>query len=151
MSDRRFVVAGPQYPCDILWPNNVQRIDHLPPDKHCTFYNQQRFTLNLTRRDMIKWGYSPSVRLFEAAASGTCIISDYWKGLENFFKPEKELVVISKTEDVICVLNDLSEEDLMRIRRHAMQRVLHEHTGQKRAQELLHHVNQLSSIYSLPG
>jgi spore maturation protein CgeB len=27
----RFVVAGPQYPADIDWPANVERIEHLPP------------------------------------------------------------------------------------------------------------------------
>jgi spore maturation protein CgeB len=36
--------------------------------------------MNITRADMIKAGYSPSVRLFEAAACGTPIISDYWEG-----------------------------------------------------------------------
>lgn len=149
LTDRSFVVAGPQYPCEIIWPPNVKRIEHLPPDKHCAFYNQQKFTLNITRKDMIRWGYSPSVRLFEAAASGTCIISDYWKGLENFFRPEKELIVISKMEDVLCVLNDLTEEDLSKIRKHALKRVLEEHTGRKRAQELLSYANQPSSVYSL--
>lgn len=43
-------------------------------------------TLNLTRTDMIKAGYSPSVRLFEAAACGMPIISDYWLGLETLFQ-----------------------------------------------------------------
>ena len=29
-ADLRFVVAGPQYPADIDWPTNVERIEHLP-------------------------------------------------------------------------------------------------------------------------
>ena len=150
MNDRSFVVAGPQYPAGISWPGNVERIDHLPPGMHNSFYNQQRFTLNVTRKDMIHWGYSPSVRLFEAAASGTCIISDYWKGLETFFKPERDLIVVSHTADVLCVMNDLNDDDLARIRRHAMKRVLDEHTGRKRAGELLFYANQLSTISSIP-
>src|SRR5690242_4013582 len=32
--ERRFAVAGPQYPADIDWPANVDRIDHLPPAGH---------------------------------------------------------------------------------------------------------------------
>src|SRR5699024_1753351 len=68
-----FIVAGPQYPDHLTWPENVARIDHLAPAKHREFYNSQRFTLNVTRQDMIKAGYSPSVRLFEAAACGVPI------------------------------------------------------------------------------
>lgn len=150
MNDRSFVVAGPQYPAGISWPGNVERIDHLPAGMHNSFYNQQRFTLNVTRKDMIHWGYSPSVRLFEAAASGTCIISDYWKGLENFFRPERDLIVVSHAADVLCVMNDLNDDDLARIRRHAMKRVLDEHTGGHRARELLFYANQLSTISSIP-
>ena len=44
------------------------------------FYAASRFTLNVTRADMIAAGWSPSVRLFEAAACGTPIISDSWDG-----------------------------------------------------------------------
>lgn len=143
--DHSFVVAGPQYPQGIVWPSNVERIDHIPPEAHCRFYNQQRMTLNLTRRDMITWGYSPSVRLFEAAASGTCILSDYWNGLENFFLPGQELLVVRNTQEVRSLLNDLTDEDLTTIRKRAVKRVLEAHTGQKRAQELLRHVHQLSS------
>ena len=89
----RFAVAGPQYPASIHWPANVTRIDHLPPSGHCRFYNSQRFTLNVTRADMCEAGYSPSVRLFEAAACGTPIISDYWPGLETIFDLQEEILV----------------------------------------------------------
>lgn len=81
--DGRFVVAGPQYPADIAWPANVQRIEHLPPAEHRAFYNRQRWTLNITRADMIRADYAPSVRLFEAAACATPIISDRWQGLDE--------------------------------------------------------------------
>ena len=54
----------------VSFPANVQRITHLAPRAHRRFYNRLRFTLNITRRDMVQAGYSPSVRLFEAAACG---------------------------------------------------------------------------------
>src|SRR5581483_8750947 len=88
-----FAVAGPQYPAGISWPGNVERIEHLPPAAHRAFYNAQKFTLNITRADMVRAGYSPSVRLFEAAACGTPIISDDWRGLETFFTPGEEILV----------------------------------------------------------
>ena len=71
----RFVVAGAQYPTDTVWPENVGRIEHLPPQEHREFYNAQRFTLNVTRAEMLRVGWSPSVRVFEAAACGTPIIT----------------------------------------------------------------------------
>src|SRR5690606_6352869 len=42
MPQRRFVVAGPQYPDTIRWPDNVERIEHLPPRQHRSFYGRQR-------------------------------------------------------------------------------------------------------------
>ncbi len=83
----RFAVAGPLYPADLRWPANVERIEHVGPDEHPWFYGRQLFTLNLTRADMVRLGYSPSVRLFEAAACGVPIISDWWPGLATIFEP----------------------------------------------------------------
>src|SRR5256714_1157874 len=76
--DCHFVVAGPQYPRSLRWPRTVRRFTHLPPAKHRAFYNSQKFTLNVTRADMVEAGYSPSGRPFEAAACGPPIITDYW-------------------------------------------------------------------------
>ena len=66
LQDSRFIVAGPLYPCDTAWKRNIARITHLSPPEHPAFYSSSRFTLNLTRNDMVNAGYSPSVRLFEA-------------------------------------------------------------------------------------
>ena len=102
--DLRFVVAGPQYPEGIEWPANVERIEHLPPAGHPEFYAASRFTLNVTRADMIAAGWSPSVRLFEAGACGTPILSDRWPGLEDVFAPGREIVQADVAEDVIEAL-----------------------------------------------
>src|SRR4051812_32728323 len=91
--DKRFVVAGAMYPKRICWPGNVERIVHLSPSQHRSFYNSQRFTLNVTRAAMIEAGYSPSVRLFEAAACGTPIISDWWPGIESVLAPNEEILI----------------------------------------------------------
>ncbi|WP_347303552.1 glycosyltransferase [Croceibacterium sp. TMG7-5b_MA50] len=103
--DRRFVVAGPQYPDDIDWPANVERIEHLPPADHPAFYAASRFTLNVTRADMIAAGWSPSVRLFEAGACGTPIISDRWPGIEEVFAPGEAIVLADTAADVIAALD----------------------------------------------
>lgn len=141
--DWRFIVAGPQYPKDVVWPANVERVQHLPPAEHCEFYNAQRFTLNLTRADMKAAGWSPSVRLFEAAACGTPIISDYWAGLNELFATGTEVLIAHSTEDVDVFLRTISAERAAVIGAAARQRVLHAHTAAHRAAELEGYLDSL--------
>lgn len=139
----KMVVAGPQYPASICWPKNVKRREHLSPDKHRGFYNAQRFTLNVTRSDMIEAGYSPSVRLFEAAACGTPIISDYWRGLEQFFKIGEEILVAFSAEEVLRYLRGMNEEERLKISEAARRRVLAQHTAAHRTAELEGYIFEL--------
>ena len=131
-----FCVAGPQYPAHIEWPQNVSRIEHLPPAEHREFYNAQRFTLNITRADMIRAGYSPSVRLFEAAACGVPIISDYWDGLNDFFEIGREILVAETADDALRYLRETSDEERAQIGAAARAKVLGAHTAAHRAREL---------------
>jgi spore maturation protein CgeB len=135
---RRFVVAGPQYPDTIAWPANVDRIDHVPPHEHPAFYAASRFTLNVTRADMIRAGYSPSVRLFEAAACGTPIVSDMWDGLETLFLPDREIVLARDPDDVLEALVAPGDAWRTEIAHAARRRVLAEHTAAHRAATLEH-------------
>jgi spore maturation protein CgeB len=135
----RFVVAGPLYPVRTAWPLNVERIEHLAPSQHAAFYNAQRFTLNVTRADMVQAGYSPSVRLFEAAACGTAIVTDPWPGLSVFFAPGREILVARAGADTLRWLERLPEEERRAIGARARARVLAEHTSAHRAAELEQH------------
>ncbi len=131
----RFVVAGPQYPESIDWPANVTRVMHLSPDQHRHFYNTLRFTLNITRRDMVAAGYSPSVRLFEAAACGTPIISDNWTGLDRFFEPGVEILLSDDGADTLRYLRDVPEVERRELGARARAKVLGAHTAAHRARE----------------
>lgn len=135
--ERRFVVAGPQYPADIDWPANVERIEHLPPADHPDFYSASRFTLNVTRADMIAAGWSPSVRLFEAAACGTPIISDKWDGIEDLFADGAAIILAETADDVIVAL----DRDAAAIGQAAQAVVLGAHTARHRAAELETYLN----------
>lgn len=132
----RAVVAGPMYPKDLAWPRNVERIEHLAPASHRRFYTSQRFTLNVTRAVMRAAGYSPSVRIFEAAACGTAIISDHWPGLETFFDLENEILTASCAGEVLRYLNLISDDDRLALGERARKRVLSSHTAEQRAMEL---------------
>ena len=132
----RFVVAGSCYPDELEWPANVERIEHLPPDRHPAFYNDLRFTLNVTRADMVASGHAPSVRLFEAAACGTPIISDRWPGLDELFRPGEEILVADSADDVLEALQDLGESERRALGDAGRRRVLAAHTASHRASEL---------------
>ncbi|WP_035690625.1 CgeB family protein [Azospirillum halopraeferens] len=138
-----FIVAGPQYPDTVDWPANVERVSHLPPSEHRRFYNAQRFTLNVTRADMVAAGWSPSVRLFEAAACGTPIISDRWSGLEELFVPGEEILIADDGDQVMRWLRDTEPRRARAIGRAARRRVLAAHTGERRAAELEAYVREV--------
>ena len=146
LREERFVVAGPQYPDRIEWPPNVERIEHLPPAEHRAFYAAQRYTLNVTRAQMADAGWSPSVRMFEAAACAVPVISDPWPGLEDFFVPDEEVFVAESADDVEHVLRSTSEEERCAVGERARKRVLAEHTAARRAEELERHVNELAAV-----
>ena len=141
-AEGRFVVAGPQYPPAIDWPPNVERIEHLPPPEHRAFYNGQKWTLNITRADMIRAGYSPSVRLFEAAACAVPIISDYWEGLDTFFTFGEEILVSRSAEDTLTFLRETPEAERRALGLRARERVLTAHTAAHRAAELESHARE---------
>lgn len=136
--DKRFAVAGPQYPETIDWPTNVERIEHLPPAEHSDFYSASRITLNVTRADMIAAGWSPSVRLFEAAACGTPILSDRWEGIESLFVPGDEILLADTTEDALAAL----DRDAAPIGRAARRRLFEGHDAVHRATELEAHLSE---------
>lgn len=135
-----FAVAGPLYPDGIAWPANVERLEHVAPADHSAFYAASRFTLNITRADMIRAGYSPSVRLFEAAACATPVISDCWNGIDTLFQPGKEILLAQSTEDVLEALLHYPEPRRQAIAAAAQRRVLTEHTAGHRAAELERHL-----------
>ena len=138
---------GPQYPADIAWPANVERIAHLPPADHPAFYSASRYTLNVTRADMIAAGWSPSVRLFEAAACGTPILSDRWNGLDRLFVPDKEIALVDDTGDVLRAL----DRDGAAMGEAARRVVLAHHSATRRAAELDAYLAEAASTIVAPA
>ena len=147
----RFAVAGAQYPDSIAWPANVERIEHVPPAEHPAFYAASRFTLNVTRAGMVRAGYSPSVRLFEAAATGTAIISDAWLGLETILQPERDIIIATRPEDVLAALLSIPPSRRQRLAQSARRRTLANHTAARRAIQLETYLMEALRGSSLPA
>jgi spore maturation protein CgeB len=143
LAELRFVVGGPQYPPRTEWPPNVERVEHVEPGEHARFYASQRLTLNVTRAAMVDAGWSPSVRLFEAAACGVPILSDWWSGLDAFFVPGAEILVAKSSAEAIAILREMEDGALAAIGARARERVLAEHTAERRAEQLEREVEAL--------
>ena len=145
LPEHRFVVAGAMYPEDTGWAPNVARLTHVPPPAHPAFYSSARFTLNLTRADMVAAGYSPSVRLFEASACGAAILSDDWEGLDDLLSPGEQVLLPRDEHDVADILLHLSEAERLKIGRSARERILAEHTSAHRAKQFERVISELSA------
>jgi spore maturation protein CgeB len=85
---------------------------------------------------MAAMGYCPSGRLFEAAACGTAVLSDWWAGLDSFFEPGEEILIAASTADAIPAITK-DKATLSRIGMRARERALACHTARIRAERLI--------------
>ena len=132
---RKFLLAGALYPSDFPWTANTFFLRHVAPPEHPAFYSSSRLTLNVTRQAMAEMGHCPSGRLFEAAACGVPLLSDWWEGLDQFFAPGSEILVARDTADAVGAV-EAGPETLAAVARRARERTLDEHTADHRAAEM---------------
>jgi spore maturation protein CgeB len=140
----RFVLGGVAFPESTDWPANVVRLSHVTPARHAAFFCSSRLTLSVTRSTMARYGYCPSGRLFEAAACGAPVLSDWFEGLETFFEPGKEILVARSKHDVLQALQ-ASDAELEAVAKAGRARVLSEHTSDHRAIELERVLSRLAA------
>ncbi len=133
LPDERFVIGGAQYPDGFPWTANTYFVRHLPPPEHPAFYSSSRLTLNVTRDAMARMGWCPSGRLFEAAACGVPILSDWFAGLDEFFVPGDEILVARHDRGRHGGARQLPTRSWPRSPRRARERTLDEHTAARRA------------------
>jgi spore maturation protein CgeB len=134
--EKSFVLGGAQYPVSFESTPNVKHFPHVAPAEHPSFYCSSALTLNITREAMAACGYCPSGRLFEAAACGVPILSDAWRGLEQFFEPDREILLVTDTDSVLQAL-DTDPAVLRAMAERARERTLVEHTAVRRAEQLV--------------
>ncbi len=81
----------------------------------------------------------PVARPFELASSGAAIVSNPHDGIEHWFEPGSELVVVESTEQAVAAYRELLADPAQAeaMGRRARERVLDEHTYAHRAQRLL--------------
>lgn len=136
LPQKKFLIGGAQYPPETFRSKNIIHKEHVPPPHHRFFYSSSKFTLNITRSAMAEMGYCPSGRLFEASLCGVPIISDRWEGIDLFFEPGGEIMLVDTSQDVLDVLS-MSDSRREKISRRAVKRASEFHTSEKRARELI--------------
>ena len=131
----RFLLGGSGW-ADRAVPPNLRAIGHVPTADHNAFNCSARAVLNVARDNMARTGFSPATRLFEAAGAGACLITDAWEGIELFLEPGEEVLVARDGADVAALLEGLSPEYARAIGLAARDRVLREHTYDRRGQQV---------------
>ncbi len=131
----RFLLGGNGW-SDKPMPDNVRYLGHVYTRDHNAINATPRAVLNISRESMARYGFSPATRVFEAAGAGACLITDAWKGIEQFLTPGEEVLVAESGEEVAEHLRALSPERAARIGRAALARVRAEHTYAHRAEQL---------------
>lgn len=133
LSDRRFLIGGSGWEQHVLDAENVSYLGHVYTRDHNAFNCTPKAVLNITRESMVRYGYSPPTRVFEAAGAGACLITDAWEGVELFLKPGAECLVAESGDDVVRFLRNLDAGRARAVGEAARERVLSEHTYTHRA------------------
>jgi spore maturation protein CgeB len=137
----RYLLGGSGW-ADKLLPANVRCLGHVYTADHNAFNSTPRAILNVNRESMVRFGFSPATRLFEAAGAAACVITDAWEGMELFLEPNQEVLVANNGEEVLEHLNSLTPERARRIGDAAYRRIMAEHTYQHRALQVERVLNE---------
>lgn len=135
LPEKSFVIGGNGWQENAHLPANVRPIGHVSPMDHNVFNCTPLATLNVNRESMARYGWSPATRIFEAAGAGACLITDQWRGIEEFLTPNEEVLVAADGAAVAKHLASLTREHAAKIGAAARRRVLNEHTYAHRAEQ----------------
>jgi spore maturation protein CgeB len=132
LPERSFLLGGAGWETKAL-PPNVRLAGHVGTADHNAFFCSGLATLNVNRDSMARFGFSPPTRVFEAAGTGACIITDAWPGIEYFLDPGTELLVAESGAATAELLNQLTPAEAECVGQAARRRVLAKHTYSHRA------------------
>jgi len=134
--DLRFLLGGSGWGETASDYPNVSYLGHVTTNDHNAFNATPLAVLNVCRDSMARCGFSPPTRVFEAAGTGACIVTDAWEGIESFLEPESECLVAHNGEEVTEHLHHLTRRRSREIGERARRRINAQHTYAHRAAEL---------------
>ncbi len=135
LQDSQFAVRG----TDLGDLGNTKRLAYLSFSKLREYVCRSKINLCITRGAHAGVYASSSSRPFELAAMGACIVANPYEGIEEWFEPGKELMVVHSADEAIERYRYLLAHDSERIAigNAARERVLKQHTYRHRARELI--------------
>jgi spore maturation protein CgeB len=135
LPEHQFLLGGAGWD-DKPLPQNVRCAGHVGTAGHNSFFCSSRATLNINRDSMARFGFSPPTRVFEAAGTGSCLLTDAWQGIELFLEPGREILIANDGAEVAGIVRGLSASTARKIAAAARRRVLAHHTYAHRAKEV---------------
>ena len=134
--DLDFALGGLDFQGDA---GSARLLGDIPFNRFARAISAARVNLNLTRRPHATVAGSSTARPFELASSGAAIVSNPHEGIERWFEPGRELVVVESAGDAVAAYRELVEDpgQAEAMGRLARERVLDEHTYAHRARRLL--------------
>jgi spore maturation protein CgeB len=136
LPERTFLLGGNGWEDRVAGLANVRYLGHVAPGDHNALNRSTLAVLNVSRESMAANGWSPATRVFEAAGAGACLISDEWEGVEDFLTPGEEVLVAADGAEVAELLTGLDPARARAIGEAALERVLAEHTYERRAAQV---------------
>lgn len=136
LPERAFLLGGNGWEDRLAGLANVRCLGHVAPGDHNALNRSALAVLNVSRESMAANGWSPATRVFEAAGAGACLVTDEWQGIEDFLAPGEEVLVARGGAEVAELLDGLDPERARAIGEAARERVLAEHTYDRRAEQV---------------
>jgi hypothetical protein len=131
-----FALGGRDFRGDI---GRARQIGDVPFNVFPRTISAARVNLCITRRSHATVYASSSCRPFELASAAAAIVSNPYNGLERWFEPGSELLIVNDADEAVAAYRDLLDDpaqaEAMGAR--ARERVLDEHTYRHRARQLL--------------
>lgn len=134
LPEKKFLLAGNGWKAKKT-SGNVEYLGALDAAGYNTFNCSATAVLHVGGNGATGNGLSPPPRILAAAGAGSCIISDTWEGLEQFFEPEKEMLIAASGVEVAEIVKSLTPGAAAVVGTRALARVRAEHTYEHRARQ----------------
>src|SRR4029077_20143655 len=118
---------------------SARQLGDVPFNAFARAISAARINLCITRRSHADLYASSTCRPCELAATGAAIVSNPIEGIERWFEPGSELIVVNDADEATAAYRDLLDDpgQAEEMGRRARERVLDEHTYRHRARQLL--------------
>jgi hypothetical protein len=131
-----FALGGRDFQSDV---GRARLVGDVPFNAFNRAISAARINLNVTRRAHATVPVSSTARPFELAMAGATIVSNPYAGVERWFEPGRELLVVEDADEAVAAYRELLADPgaAEELGRRARERALDEHTYAHRARRLL--------------